>query len=413
MRPLAQAQTVTPDLFSPARDGLIAPQDSPLRRTGGRGQRPIGGCRPTPRPRDQDRPAPSRIGQIPTYGLPAASGAVGLRLRLAQPQAQEAEILSGAGQAEAAGRVPAAAAAGRLEPAPVRLSIPPSQSANKTPIPPAMAGTVVGQPPRKRLKIDDDPFGAVGDYAGSFLVKSARRTARRLRHQSRPHRRAGAARRSTWSRRNFWRVSDWERHALVADLRGSFTGYGNTFPPVDGVVSSAPTNVDRPDFTGHVDGRLDVTHDTRLLGQARLRVATDNPGSPNIQAGLARYPLYATFGGTLGVDQNFNRLQVSAGATVDRTVYQNSQLTDGTLDHQRRPQLQPVWRRRARQLRSDAGPQAVRRDRGRHPLARPAGRSQRLPAQFRAAAIVKAGTTFRTLAAPDRRSLDRLCGAHL
>ena len=36
-----------------------------------------------------------------------------------------------------------------------------------------MAGTVVGQPPRKRLRLDDDPFGAVGDYAGSFLIKSA------------------------------------------------------------------------------------------------------------------------------------------------------------------------------------------------------------------------------------------------
>ena len=64
--------------------------------------------------------------------------------------------------------------------------------------------------------------------------------------------------------------------------------------------------------------------------QARLRVATDNPGSPNVQAGLARYPVYATFGGTFGVDQNFNRLQLSAGATVDRTVYQYSKLTDGT-----------------------------------------------------------------------------------
>src|SRR4029450_9921153 len=55
----------------------------------------------------------------------------------------------------------------------LRLSIPPSESAHKTPIPPAMAGTVLGQPPRKRLRIDDDPFGAVGDYAGSFLIKSA------------------------------------------------------------------------------------------------------------------------------------------------------------------------------------------------------------------------------------------------
>ena len=59
----------------------------------------------------------------------------------------------------------------------------------------------------------------------------------------------------------------------------------------------------------------------RLTAQARLRVATDNPGSPNVQAGLARYPVYATLGGTFGIDQNFNRLQVSAGATVDRTAY--------------------------------------------------------------------------------------------
>ena len=110
----------------------------------------------------------------------------------------------------------------------------------------------------------------------------------------------------------FLAVSEWQRHAVVADLRGSFTGYGNTFPPpTDGTISSAPVVVDRPDFIGHVDGRLDVSRDFRLLGQGRLRVATDNPGSPNIQAGLQRYPIYATLGGTFGVDQNFNRLQLS------------------------------------------------------------------------------------------------------
>ena len=192
-----------------------------------------------------------------------------------------------------------------------------------------MAGTVVGQPPRKRLRIDDDPFGAVGDYAGSFLIKSA--VELRGGYDTNPGR-TSVPRGSPFYvvAPEFVAFSDWERHALVADLRGSFTGYTNTFPPVNGVVSSAPTNIDRPDFIGHVDGRLDVTRDTRLLGQARLRVATDNPGSPNVQAGLSRYPVYATFGGTLGVDQNFNRLQLSAGAAVDRTVYQYSQLTDGT-----------------------------------------------------------------------------------
>ena len=100
--------------------------------------------------------------------------------------------------------------------------------------------------------------------------------------------------------------------------------------PIDGGISPAPTNVDRPDFTGHIDGRLDVTNDTRLTAEVRLRVATDNPGSPNIQAGLAKYPIYTTLGGTFGVDQNFNRLHISAGGTVDRTVYQDSVLTDGT-----------------------------------------------------------------------------------
>ena len=62
----------------------------------------------------------------------------------------------------------------------------------------------------------------------------------------------------------------------------------------------------------------------------RLRVATDNPGSPNVQAGLAKYPIYTTLGGTFGFDQSFNRLQVSGGATVDRTDYQWSKFTDGT-----------------------------------------------------------------------------------
>jgi hypothetical protein len=213
---------------------------------------------------------------------------------------------------------------------PVRLSIPPSETANKAPIPPAMAGTVVGQPTRKRLKIDNDPFGAVGDYAGSFLIKSAVELS--TGYDTNPGR--------TFVPRGsplyqvapeFLAISDWERHALVADLRGSYTGYTNTFPPVDGIVSSAPTDINRPDFLGHVDGRLDVSRDTRVLAQLRLRVTTDNPGSPNVQAGLAKYPLYATTGATLGVDQSFNRLQVSAGATADRTVYQNSLLTDGTV----------------------------------------------------------------------------------
>ena len=333
---LADAQTITPDLFRPVRDGFVRPQDSPLRST----------SEPTPdqagdaandarlRETDKDTPAPSRIGNIPTYGLSAASGASdsgydSLNRRRKKPKYYpgQAKPKPSPGPGTPAPAVPNAAVNSNGR---VRLSIPPSDTANKPPIPPAMAGTVVGQPPRKRLRLDDDPFGPVGDYAGSFLIKSAVELSGG--YDTNPGRTFVPKGSPLYVvAPEFLAVSDWNRHALVADLRGSFTGYGNTFPPpTDGTISSAPTNVDRPDFTGHIDGRLDVTHDTRVLGEVRLRVSTDNPGSPNVQAGLAKYPVYTTLGGTFGVDQNFNRLQISAGGTVDRTVYTDSKLTDGS-----------------------------------------------------------------------------------
>jgi hypothetical protein len=332
----ARAQTVTPDLFRPVRDGFVLPQDSPLRRVGdnaGNSDKTGDAANDTGLA-DKDKPAPSRIGQIPTYGLPAANGAADSGFDSLNRVRKKPKLYPGQPKPKApagpGSPAPAASTAPAMSNGRPRLSIPPSETANKPPIAPAMAGTVTGQPPRTRLKVDDDPFGAVGDYAGSFLVKSALELSGgydtnpgRLPEQHGLPFYVVAP--------EFLAVSDWERHALVADLRGSFTGYGGNLPAtVDGFVSPAPTNVDRPSFNGHVDGRLDVTNDFHLTAQTRLLVATDNPGSPNIQAGLASYPIYTTLGGTFGFDQRFNRLQVSAGATIDRTSYGNSTLTDGS-----------------------------------------------------------------------------------
>jgi hypothetical protein len=328
----ARAQSLTPDLFRPVQDGFIAPQDLPLRRTAGQTIDKTGEDADAARLRDKDVPAPSRIGNIPSYGLPAANGAAdsgfdSLNRTRKKPKLYPGQVKPkpSPGPGSPAPIVSAAPAG-----PPPRLSIPPSQTANKIPLAPAMAGTVEGQPPRKRLRVDDDPFGAVGDYAGSFLIKSAVELSGG--YDTNPGRLPEPKGLPFYViAPEFLAVSDWDRHALIADLRGSFTGYGGSLPQiVDGGISPAPTNVDRPDFTGHIDGRLDVTNDTRLTAEARLRVATDNPGSPNIQAGLAKYPIYTTLGGTFGVDQNFNRLQISAGGTVDRTVYQDSVLTDGS-----------------------------------------------------------------------------------
>ena len=72
----AGAQTLTPDMLRPVRGGFVSPEELPLRRTAP--ERPSEGI-PDPaaesRQRQPELPAPTRVGQIPTYGLPAANGA--------------------------------------------------------------------------------------------------------------------------------------------------------------------------------------------------------------------------------------------------------------------------------------------------------------------------------------------------
>jgi hypothetical protein len=114
--------------------------------------------------------------------------------------------------------------------------------------------------------------------------------------------------------------SDWSRHALTASIIGSYTDYTNgSFTP----------SLNRPYLNSKIDGRIDVTRDTQIVLENRVLVSTDNPGSPNLPAGLAKLPVDTTLGGTLGVVQNFNRLIVSLKGTFDRVQYQNSTLTDG------------------------------------------------------------------------------------
>jgi hypothetical protein len=335
----AFAQSLTPDLFNPTRGGFVSPDTLPTRRTAATtfAQPPSDALPALPDPnadprRPKDTPAPSRIGQVPTYGLPAANGAAGSGYDSLNRKRQQPKLYPGQPKPKRAPGpgTPAPAATPATGLGPPRIAPPPSQTANKTPVPAAMAGTMPGQPLRRRLKLDDDPFGPVGDYAGSFLIKGALELS--VGYDTNPARLNKPIGSPIYVvAPELVVMSDWERHALVADLRGSFTGYGNQLPAtIDGVASPAPVNIDRPDFTGHVDGRIDVDRDLKLISQLRLRLATDNPGSPNIQAGLARYPVYATVGATVGVDQTFNRVEVAAGATVDRTAYTDSRLTDGS-----------------------------------------------------------------------------------
>jgi hypothetical protein len=69
-----------------------------------------------------------------------------------------------------------------------------------------------------------------------------------------------------------------------------------------------------------VFGRYDFSRDTRFEGEGRFLLGTDNPGSPNLQAGLAKLPIFTTLGATAGMAQRFNRLDVAVKGSMDRTT---------------------------------------------------------------------------------------------
>jgi len=276
--------------------------------------------------RRKDTRAPSRIGQIRPMALPLpAAHRTPASIRSTASARSRNSIRARPNEAAAGPRQPP-----RVESKlPLRLSIPPSESANKTPLPPAMAGTVVGQPQRKRLKVDDDPFGAVGDYAGSFLIKSAVELSGG--YDTNPGRLPTESNGLPfwWSRRNF---------------SPSPIGSATRWSPISGIVhrlwrqpsshrrwpaSPSPTNIDRPNFNGHVDGRLDVTENTHLTAQARLLVSTDNPaaehrGRPRQISGLCVIRRHFRPRPEIQSPGDLGRRH------VDRTVYQESTFTDGT-----------------------------------------------------------------------------------
>jgi hypothetical protein len=326
----AAAQTLTADLLRPERDGFSG-QNRPLRRTGDtRNANDADATVPATR---GDGPAPSRIGRTPKYEVPAASGAAGIGFdslnRKKKKAAKRKPGVSPTVAPREIGVAPLQIIPVVVPVAPPPPPLPSAATANRPRLAPSMAGSVVGQPQRRKLKVDDDPFGAVGFYRGSMLVKPAIELW--TGYDTNPGRINNG--KGSWLYMvapELLIASDWERHSLIADLRGSFTGYSLKNDDGGAVASPLPVNIDRPDFNGKVTGRFDISRDTRINSETRMRVGTDNPGSPNIQANLARYPLFTSIGGTLGGAHSYNRFEIAANGLIDRTVYQESTLSDGS-----------------------------------------------------------------------------------
>jgi hypothetical protein len=186
--------------------------------------------------------------------------------------------------------------------------------------PPVQLGPIRQQPKKRKAHSEpDDPYAALGVHVGAFTLFPAIELIGG--YDTDPTRAAGAKGASLYNvAPELQAQSNWSRHELKADLRGSYTGYS---------PDATPT-LSRPYLNGKVDGRIDVTKTTRIDLGTRLLVSTDNPGSPNLQAGLAKLPIFTTFGGSAGIGHRFNRLDLSIKADAERTAYQQSTLIDGT-----------------------------------------------------------------------------------
>jgi hypothetical protein len=173
-------------------------------------------------------------------------------------------------------------------------------------------------PPRRPLAPVQDPYEPPGLRVGTFLLRPSLEVARG--YDSNPtHRPNGASSAFVRVAPELQIRSQWSRHQFDANLRGSYIGYDT--------LASA----NQPFVDAKTSSRIDVSRDTRIDFESRLLLSTDYPGSPNLQADLAKLPVFLSYGGTAGLTQRFNRLELTAKVNSERTSYLDSQLTDGTI----------------------------------------------------------------------------------
>ena len=206
----------------------------------------------------------------------------------------------------------------------------PKRTAQRTPLPttgavaqprPGADPEVTGAIPTPRKpprRIEEEPYAPVGIPAGGFTLRSildlwAGYDSNALRTPG------GPASRFTVIAPQFSARSNWARHELTADLRGSYTDYLDV------------TGNNRPEAYSTVRSRIDVTSLTKLELEGRAALTTESPGSPDEVAAVVRPPNIYSFGATAGLVQRFNRFEIGLRALIDRYLYQNATLTNGAI----------------------------------------------------------------------------------
>ena len=197
---------------------------------------------------------------------------------------------------------------------------------------------LVTPPVRRRPPPEEDPFAPTGIHVGAFHPATGNRGRRRLRHQSGARARRASRLGMRWWRRNCWSIRTGRAMSSPPILRGSYIGLSAGLRS----QSSEPRRPRQWPHRRHAETPA-------LIFEGRYLISTDRPGSPNIQADLARLPIAQTFGGhrrprptlqpSRGDGQGHRRPHHLSGLDVHRRRDRD----------QRRPQLQSLRRRHARQ----------------------------------------------------------------
>jgi len=172
--------------------------------------------------------------------------------------------------------------------------------------------------PVKRAKPEEEPYGPVGFHAGAFLLKPSIEVSEG--YDDNPLRvQGGRGSPFTTLSTALSAQSDWSRHSLSFDLRGSFTHYSD----ID--------HNDRPDASAIVRGRIDVSKDTRIELEEKALLTTQSAGTPDSVSGAKRPPNIYTLGSTVGIVQTFNRLELGLYGGFERNIYENAELLGGGI----------------------------------------------------------------------------------
>ncbi|MGO9685346.1 MAG: outer membrane beta-barrel protein [Beijerinckiaceae bacterium] len=191
-----------------------------------------------------------------------------------------------------------------------------------TVVPPPTVAVISSLPQPKRPKPDPDPFAPLGIDVGSLRLFPFVETG--MGYDTNPNRLSSQVQGSYYNQTEagLKLQSDWSQNSLTADLRGGYSDYFQYH------------QADRPDAAATIIGRVDVSRDTQINSETRFNLTTQQPGSPLLaipsSVFIVNRPLITSYGETLGVTQNFNRLQVSLRGSFDRMTFGDATQSDGT-----------------------------------------------------------------------------------